>query len=206
VKKIFLLSITVLFVYGYEDLGVIGKTYPIKEKSIKEQIIQGIKKLDRNKIKNEYLASIEKMFTAEVSLPASKKDSKREYKDEVEVEFDIVDPRDPNRILYHKGDMIPSVLPDNVVLNMCFVDAKNEAIAKEVIKEFGECDYLIANRDIRQMTYLHQYRVFPMGQPYINRFRIKKLPVKLTMYKDKILETYLSIPRIINKLNKGRGQ
>lgn len=201
-KKLFLLPLATALLFGYEDLGVIGKTYPIKEKSIKEQIIEGVKKLDKEKMKRDYIASIESAFTAKVSLPASKTDSKKEYRDEVIVEFDIKDPNDSSRVLFYKGELMPSNLPDGQILHMCFVDAKNEALAKVVIKEFGECDYLIANRDIRRMDYMRGNRVFPMGEPYINRFKVSKLPVKLTMYKDKILKTYLSVPRLIEEIKE----
>lgn len=202
-KKLFLLTLGTALLFGYEDLGVIGKTYHIEEKSIKEQILEGVRNLNKKKITRDYIASINNAFTSQVNLPSSKRDQKKEYRDEVEVEFDIIDPSDPNRILHHKGDIIASTLPVKQVLNMCFVDAKNEAIAKEVIKEFGQCDYLIANRDIRRMNYIKGFRIFPMGQAYINRFNISKLPVKLTMYGDKILKTHLSVPRILEKL-KGR--
>jgi hypothetical protein len=188
---------------AHEDLGVHGELYEIREENIKSFIQRRVAEIDKSEIKRSYENALEKAFIAAYDLPVSKVDSSETYKDRVVAQADVYAPNDPDRIIYRKGESVVSRLPDGVVLKMCFVDAKNEAIAQKVIQEFGECDYLIANRDIRKMPYLEKNRVFPMSEPYLRRFKIQKLPVKLTMQSDTITKEHLSIVRIIEELKEG---
>lgn len=184
---------------AYVDLGVQGKTYEIKEKNIKTLLIDGVRKLDKEDLKKRYLRSIDKAFNAKVSLPTSLEDKTLTYIDEVVVGYDVPDPANPGRILYHKGERIKSALPDGAVLNMCFIDAANIDIAKEAVEEFGRCDYLIANRDIRKVNFTGDNLVFPMGMAYVHRFNIDKLPVKLVMKGAQITKIYLNTARLARK-------
>ena len=188
--------------YAYDDMGIQGELYPIKEENIKTLVEKRISELDGGELKETYLRTIEKAFAPSFSLPASKKDSTATYIDKVAAASDVYDPNDPNKLLFRKGDYVVSSLPEDVVLHMCFIDAKHEDVTKKVIEEFGKCDYLVANRDIRTMTYLKGNRVFPMSEPYLNRFDIKHLPVKLTMQRDTITKQHLNVVRIMEELKE----
>ena len=186
------------------DLGVQGKTYSIQEKSIKEQILEGVRNLDKEALRKSSLKSIDNAFTSTISLPSSKSDSNRTYVDYVIATYDVPDPNNPGAILYRKGGMIASAIPGGATLNMCFIDGADRELAIEVVEEFGKCDYLVANEDIRKIDYLGSNLVFPMGKTYIERFGIKKLPVKLVMFGDKITKVCLNMKRIAKELEEKR--
>jgi len=200
--KLFLSLLLPVVMFGVVDLGIQGKTYNIQEKSIKELILEGVENLDKEDLRKQYLKSIDSAFTSTIGLPASKSDSKRTYTDYVIATYDVPDPNNPGTILYEQGDAIPSIIPRGTTLNMCFIDGTDKELAAEVAKEFGKCDYLVSNQDIRTIDYLGNNLVFPMGKTYIRRFGIKKLPVKLVMFSDKITKIHLDMKRIAKKLRE----
>ncbi|HIE59714.1 MAG TPA: hypothetical protein EYP82_07285 [Hydrogenothermaceae bacterium] len=200
IRKSLLPLLLPVVMFAVTDLGIQGKTYDIQEKSIKELILEGVEKLDKEELKKKYLQSIDNAFTSTVRLPASNSDSKRTYVDYVVATYDVPDPNNPGEILYRKGERIASAIPEGVTLNMCFIDGNDREFAVEVVKEFGKCDYLVANEDIRKVDYLGSNLVFPMGRGYIKRFGIKKLPAKLIMFEDKITKIHLDMKRIAKEI------
>ncbi len=201
-RKILMPLLLPVAMFGVTDLGIQGKTYNIQEKSIKELILEGVEKLDKKALKNKYLLSIDNAFTSAISLPVSNSDSKRTYVDYVIATYDVPDPNNPGAILYEKGDSIASSIPEGATLNMCFIDGSDRELAEEVAEEFGKCDYLVANQDIRKIDYLGDNLVFPMGKTYIGRFGITKLPVKLVMFSDKITKIHLDMKRVAKELRE----
>lgn len=200
-KKLLILFFSIVPILGYWDLGVIGKTYPIEETNIRKQIYDGLKKISPEQMKRDYLRSVNNAFTFKTNLPASKRDSSLDYQDITTVKFDIPNPNKPGYLLYKKGDKFISNI-GNQIKFLCFIDASNTAIAKEVSREFGKCDYMVANADIRKMDYLGNNNIFPMTQAFIERFKIGQLPVRVIMYRDRISHQYLSVPRIIENLKR----
>jgi len=194
-KHWFFLLLLSLPLFGYTDLGIHGHTYEIKEQNIKELIERRLLKLDRNKLKQDYLNAIEKAFTSEISLPPAMRDYTVRYQDFVIASYDVPDPAHPNNILYPKGSKIVSSLPEGAVLKMCFVDGSDMDLLHEVHEEFGECDYLVTKADIRKLSFLGN-SIYPMNIAYVRRFKIDKLPVRLVMQKDTIEKTYLNIGRL----------
>jgi len=186
--------------YAALDFGKQGKTYPIKEMSIKKQIQEGIEKLDKEELKKKYFDAIDKSFKTTVTLSTSDKDFESTFVDYILASYDIPDPNKPGQILYKKGDKIISVIPKGKTLQMCFIDGTDNTLAIEVAKEFGKCDYLVANKDIRTINYLEGNLVFPMGKAYIERFGIDVLPTKLIMNEDKITKIVLDMNRIKKKV------
>jgi hypothetical protein len=184
-------------------LGILGKQYEIKEENIKKLITKRVSLLNKDHIKKEFLTSLESAFNSSISLPSSKKDTTEEYVDLVEAQFDIYSPSNPNKLLYKKGDSIISRLPIGSELNLCFIDGSNEALAKAISLEFGDCDYLVTKKDIRKITYLEGHKVFPMSLPYISRFNVSTLPVKITMREDKIIKKHLNVTRILEQIKRG---
>jgi hypothetical protein len=190
--------------FGYTDLGIHGHTYEIKEQNIKELIEERLSKLDRNKLKQEYLNAIEKAFTSEISLPPSIKDHSVRYQDFVIASYDVPDPAHPNNILYPKGSKIVSSLPEGAVLKMCFVDGSDMDVLHEVYEEFRECDYMVTKADIRKLSFLGS-SVYPMNIAYVQRFKIDKLPVKLVMQKDTVEKIYLNVNRLKKEVQEKKN-
>jgi hypothetical protein len=203
-KIFFALSFTMFTtLFSFEDLGVLGKQYKIEEENIKNLIAKKVALIDGKELQKEYLSSIEAAFSSTISLPSSKKDKTTETLDYVVAEFDIFSPSDPTKIVYKKGDKLLSSLPPGNELNLCFIDASNESLAKAVVLEFGVCDYLITNKDIRKISYLQGQKVFPMALSYVSRFGVDVLPTKITMVGDKIIKKQLNVVRLLEKLKRG---
>jgi len=203
-RSLLVLFVVASIVSGHEDLGSIGPTYPIKERSIKKEILEGLKNLDVGRIKNEMKRSIEESFTSTIKLQESYEDKNTTKKDFIIAAYDIPDPSMPGRVLYPKGSQIPSVLPKGAKLELCFLDASDDNLTKKIINEFGSCDYMVSNRDVRHIDLLKEYRVYPMNQSYVYRFGIKKIPVKLTMYDDLIEMQTLNVGRLLDEIKKER--
>lgn len=199
-KIIFFLLITVFVSHGYVDIGVYGREYNIEEKNIRKDLYDRLKKLDTNKIKNDFALSLNNAFIFKSSLIVSKIDKTFDNRDEVIVPFDVPNPLVFGTLKYKAGDKIyPNI--GNKLAFLCFVDGGDELLLKETIREFGKCDYMIANRDIRTIPYLtNNYNTFPMTKAYIDRFKVKAFPVRVILYQDRIAHQYLSVPRMIEKI------
>ena len=200
-KKFLFFTLFICSLNAFDDLGVVGNLYEVNEKNIKQTILENVKQLDKEKIARELQNSFEKAFLVHSDLPASKLDTVKHYKDFVSVPFDVINPESPNELFYKKGDTIRSDI-GNRQASLCFVDGKNPILAKEIVNEFGKCDYMFANVDIRTIDYAKGYNIFPMHQEYVDRFKIEKLPVKLNMKNDTIEAIYLSVPRLIEQIHK----
>jgi len=190
---------------AYVDLGVMGNSYPIKETNIKTEIKNRIRNLNKAELKRQILKSIEDSFASYISLPSSQNDRYyKPYVDFIIVDRNIVDPRNPSKFLYVAGQRLVSKLPRGKILNTCFIDGSNPVLAKAIVKEFGDCDYFIANIDIRKVNYIPENKKYPMNMNYVKRFKVDKYPTMITMSEEYIYKKELSVPRILEKIKNGR--
>ena len=188
-----------------KDFGEIATSYPIAEKSIVESFEKGIKEINSTEIKNQLLDSFEKLIIPTFSLPSSTKEETFTKEDIVYLDHDILTPL--GTVQYKKGMKLNTTLPRGYKENLCFLDAKHEAVVPLIVEEFKSCTYIVTNRDIREMATLinKQYKVgmvYPMQGKFIKRFNITKLPVKITLYENKIEYHYLNMVELIEKAKK----
>ncbi|PAF46317.1 hypothetical protein BKH46_07990 [Helicobacter sp. 12S02634-8] len=76
-KKLMLFLMFSGFLLAWEDLGVIGETYEIKEPDFFDEIAKNYQKLDKEKFKKELVDSIKEALVGHVPLPFCQKDTVR---------------------------------------------------------------------------------------------------------------------------------
>ena len=173
------------------NFGNYGNQYDIKEQNGNDLIQDAIKKFDTKELEILLKREVEKAFKSSLNIPASQMKTRIKKLDLVKARWDITSPVD-GTVLFRKGDLIPSYLPVNIELNLCFLDAnESEKITKYTIEKFGKCIYVVNNMDSRKFTKKYNVESYPMTTiniEYIKRFNIEYLPTKITK-KDKFITT-----------------
>ena len=185
------------------DFGEIATSYPIHEKSIIDTFNEGVSELNSTKIKNQVVDSVEKLINPTYNLPQSTKEEKFTKEDKAYLEHDIFSPL--GTVQYKKGMPLDTSLPKGYKENLCFLDAKDMDIVSLIVKKFKSCTYLITNNDISKVANKinKTYKVgmvYPIQGKFIKRFNITKLPVKITLYDNKIDYHYLNMIELKEQL------
>lgn len=150
-KKISLLLFLILTnLYCYEDLGIYGLTYDIKEKSLIDEIEQRYEKnkneIEKN-IKKKYLSS----FITRSPIPNCKKSEQRYYTPIKVLSKDVIMPIS-NKVIHKKGEF--NILKENSIFfnkRLLFINADDPiqiALAKEL--KYG-ADIYVVNGDIHKL-------------------------------------------------------
>jgi hypothetical protein len=203
-KKILLL--TPLLLFSFEDLGIQGKLYNIKEQSLKA-MFKPIFEKNKDKIKPMIIKAYNKAFTKYSTLPKSTKDTNITTIDYSIVPYDIINPYNHNQILYKKGTLMTVPLPKGIKQSFCVLDGSwNKKIVDEVLKECGKCSfYLVSNVDIRKFVKKYKLReVYPYSKNLAQRFGVTSLPNKVILFdKYRTNQTYnfYRIKKEVEKMN-----
>lgn len=184
------------------DFGEQGVLFDIEEENGMDLIDRKIKDLNTTKITNELIASIDGHFYPKTKFKESSIQKSEESEDLVLLDRDIVDP--DGRILYKKGDSIPSIIPVGQKIEICFINgADDEKVLKEVLAAFGNCTYMVANADARVFKEKYKVQAFPINtqnEIYLNRFKVEALPTKITKIKNMLKKETLNIIEIKNRI------
>lgn len=188
------------------DLGQYGNTYPVKEKSFKLSIHEGLQDINVSKLREEMLASIEEQFRAKYLLPLSDKREDYIKQNTYIVPFDILAPG--GGVAYRKGQIIHPSVPSGMEQNICFVDARYKEILPFVAKEFGKCIYMIANNNLdgkypALLSNSIDGKIYPVTDRYVKRFGIKFFPTKIKLIGSEIHYTVLNFKKMIKEYQMG---
>jgi len=182
------------------DFGTHGETYPIAEENGNEMIQKKVKELNATKITNMYQKEYVSLKTSHVNLPNSLVDSNKTYRDMVKARWDIKD--DNGKVIYAKGELIPSKLPYGQSVEICFINGNlQKKILQKIISEFGrKCIYMVNNYNFEKFSKEYSLSaVYPMGGQnleYVKRFNIKQLPTKIFKKGEYITKTTLSVKKL----------
>lgn len=187
------------------DLGTYANTYPIKEKSFKVSIEEGIKDLNTTEIKETFVAGFDALLDAKSLIPLSQEEEHYIKDNTYMVPFDMLDP--DGSTVYHKGEVIHPKMPRGQEIKLCFIDASNKDIVPLITKEFGKCIYFIANNRIDGIfplieKYSADGRIYPISERYTRRFNIVKLPTSVRLYEDKIEYKTLNHKKLLLELGR----
>ncbi|MFL1706575.1 hypothetical protein ACHJH3_06165 [Campylobacter sp. MOP7] len=173
----------------FMDLGIQGKTYDIQEEDfIKildkdlQEYEKSITKGDIAKIVEEQVASAANKTT---SLPLCQEDKALEAQpDYAVVPTDIRNPL--GRLVYKKGDKILSTMPDNIKMDICYINFINYVAGinqLESMSQFNQkCLFLVANTDVRPLREKYpSFDIYPTSEFQEQRFDIKCYPSVLRL-------------------------
>jgi len=188
------------------DVGTYANTYPIKEKSFKLSIQEGIAELNITELKNSILSSVETFVSAKYNLPLSDKEEHYIKQNTYTVPFNIFSP--DGTVAYTEGETVISSVPKGVEMNLCFVDARYPELLPAISKEFGKCIYFIANNRLDKnypdlISHSTDGRIYPVSERYIKRFSIETFPTKVKLYEDKMEYKVLNMKKMLKKFQMG---
>jgi len=178
----------------YYDFGTNGKTYPILEKDILEEIRDGLAnlKLDKVKIKADLIKAVEKMANYKTELPLCL--SGVDYNEEEDVSYLHSDMRDrKGKLLKKSGSPITVPLPPGTDFSLCFISGKNYVSGLNQIMALGKaskmtkkCMYLVSDRDVRDYRKsFPKLDIYPSSKAQEDRFKVKCYPSKVDLYNTK---------------------
>jgi hypothetical protein len=184
------------------NLGIVANTYPVKEKSIKASIREGIADLNVTKLKKELKDNIEKMIRAEYALPMSMSEEHYTRKNIYVVPTDIMGPG--GKIVYKKGERMTVSMPGATKMSLCFVDARYPALLPLIARRFGKCIYMIANNRLdgdypSLLQNSADGRLYPVTDLYVKRFGIRAFPTKIQLHDSKIDYTILNMKKMMKE-------
>jgi len=190
------------------DLGTYANTYPIKEKSFKVSIEEGIKDLNTTKIKETFIAELNTLLEAKSTLHLSQEEKHFVRDNTYIVPFDMFAP--DGSIVYRRGEVIRPKMPKGQEISLCFIEASNKDIVPLITKEFGKCIYFIANNRIDKVfplikKYSADGSIYPISEKYTRRFNITELPTKIRLYDDKIEYKILNYKRLLKELGREKS-
>lgn len=187
------------------DLGTYANTYPIKEKSFKVSIEEGIKDLNTTEIKETFIAGFNTLLEAKSTLHLSQEEKHYIRDNTYRVPFDMLGP--DGSTVYRRGEIINPKMPTGQEIKLCFIDASNKDIVPLITKEFGKCIYFVANNRIDEIfplikNYSTDGRIYPINERYTKRFNITELPTSVLLYEDKIEYETLNYKKLLQELGR----
>lgn len=187
------------------DLGTYANTYPVKEKSFKVSIEEGIRDLNTTEIKETFIAEFNTLLEAKSTLRLSEEEKHYVRDNTYIVPFDMIGP--DGSITYRRGEVIRPVMPKGQEIKLCFIDASNKDIIPLIMKKFGKCIYFVANNRIDEVfpiikNYSADGRIYPISERYTKRFNITELPTSVLLYEDKIEYKTLNYKKLLRELGR----
>ena len=172
---------------AYIDLGTYGSQYIVREKNIKTQIEDSLKK-HKDDIKKLAKKAFESGLIYKKVLPFSKKEAI------FNEEFSLINPSTGR--IFHASE-----IPYNVQDNICVISYQSDEILKEIIKHFGNnCRYVFLNVDIRKITKNDKFskiNVFVGNSTLLKMFNIDSTPLKISIHGNKMKYHYLNYNKIL---------
>jgi len=188
-RLFFIIAISSLALFSYEDLGRYGPTYDIAEQNIKKVI-------QRNLVekKDEIQGMAEKAYRSgliyNIDLSYSDKD------ETLQSELILNNPNKNSTQQSIAAKDIPYKINDS----MCIVSFESFAILDEVIEDYGiDCRYVFLNISIDKISRMKKYskmKKFIGNDMLFNIFDIDKTPLKITLIDKKMKFEYLDYKRI----------
>jgi len=177
----------------YYDFGVIGKTYPIEERNIMDEIKEEFKNFKLTK--EDFRKAAEKaiaekaFYKSELPLCSIGKSYPEEI-DSSTLKENMYSPY--GKIIRKKGDLITVPLPKGAEFSLCFISGKNYINGLNQINYLehkereGKCLYLISDRDIRDYRKAFpELDIYTSSKVQEDRFNIKCYPSEVNLYKEK---------------------
>lgn len=121
-----LLSLSIFKLFAYEDLGIHGETYPIKEKNFKILLYEKYNQLNLTDIEKKVKVNATSSFKIKTNIETCKKTQVRTYYPTVKLDQDLKLPF-ANTIQKEKGTY--NILKEQKVFfpyNIIFIDADDE--------------------------------------------------------------------------------
>jgi hypothetical protein len=184
------------------NLGIVANTYPVKEKSIKVSIKEGVADLNVTKLKKDIRGSVEELIKAKYALPMSMSEEHYTRQNIYTVPMNIVGPE--GKVVYKKGERMSVPMPGATEMSLCFVDARYPKLLPLIADRFGKCIYMIANNrlDGSYPSLLRNSidgRLYPVTDLYVKRFGIKVFPTKIRLHGSKIDYMILNMKKMMKE-------
>jgi len=192
---------------NYIDFGIAGKLYDIKEKNFlveyENEKHKLIKYLSRDYIKKQLMKTIKKISNFQTNKPLCIRDQKiGPLVDYVKVPTNIVNPL--GRIIFKKGEKIPSKIPNGKTLDLCFINGNGNKITtiNEINffkKQNPNCVFLVSDYNVMKLRDMFpSLEIYPSSQKQEERFELKCYPVHIHFYNDKKIYYYYNYNRFKN--------
>jgi hypothetical protein len=111
---------------AYEDLGVYGEMYEIKEKDFRQLLKEKWEKTDKEEIKSKLQKSVFDSLTITSSIPTCSSSQQREFNPTIELKADLIMPYTDN-VIKEKGTYnILKELNINFPYSVIFINADDE--------------------------------------------------------------------------------
>lgn len=166
----------------YIDFGIQGVLYDIQEVNGNDMFNEGIKDINITQVNSLLSRQVEAAFISNISLPDSSLKSEIKKKDLVPARWDVIGL--DGTIMAKKGDLILSKIPKGMSFSLCFINGDNpKEIVDYVVKEFGNCIYMVNNIDSRLFNEIYSYETYPISnqvKEYLDRYKVTKFPTKIT--------------------------
>lgn len=189
-SKVLLISIlSSTYLFSFQDLGIYGGLYDVKEvnmkKAIKAELVKKMPEIEK-KAKEAFASGL----IYKIDIPFSQKN------ETLTKEF-ALKLKDKNGIeRTFKGDDSPYKIHDS----LCIVNFQGYDLLDEVINSFGEkCRYVFLNVDIRKISKKKKYanlNKFIGNDRLFSMMPIKATPVKITLSNSSIVYKYLDYRKI----------
>lgn len=165
-----------------KELGVIGATYPIKERSGTDVLRERAAEVDWTTMFNEAgQRALKQRPTDQMDLPRVKTASKRIVDMSYTLEYDVPDFRDPSKIQYPRGyrfnplDYMPQLNQTFVFIN-AGDKRQMQWFMKSSYAQDDAVNLLITGGDLATTMKVAKVKVFYAGGLLLNRFGIRAVP------------------------------
>ena len=203
-KKGVMLFMGTSMLLAYHDFGVAAETYDIKERSLQEEY--NASHIDKKAIHTSYEKALNASFTGESTLPKSYEDKNVTFTDYSVLSHDVYNY--DGTILKRKGEKVSVPLPKGIIYHLCYIDAnEKKEVLELIIKEFGACSYIVANKDIRKLpSFFTSSKVeglYPFTGNNVRlgiQFKLTSFPTKFTLFEDKVTKSILNVERLYKEL------
>lgn len=187
-KTIFLTLIFFSISNALVDLGKIGPVYEIKERDLKEEIIEKIANINIKDVRKILSKSVDKAANIQSKLAGCVQDNKWSINNVSYISRDYysID----GKLLFKKGDSYVQNYP--VAASACVVNGASIEFSKKSLRKLlkiGKCDkIMVANADFRilQREMPNSGKFYPFNQELSDIMKVKCLPTRSEMYKSKI--------------------
>ena len=189
----------------YTDFGTHGTLYNIQETNGNDMLAKGIKDINITKVNKLLAKQVEDAFVSNISLPDSTVNSEIRKKDFVPARWDVIGLN--GTIMAKKGDLILSEIPKGMTFSLCFINGDNpREIIDYVVKEFGNCIYMVNKIDSRIFNKRYRYETYPISnqvKEYLTRYNVTKFPTKITKKSSYLYTKTLNIVELKRILRNG---
>ncbi len=189
----------------YIDFGIHGILYDIQEVNGNDLIAKAIKDINITQVNNLLSRQVEAAFISNISLPDSSVKNELKKKDLVPARWDVIGL--DGIIMAKKGDLILSEIPKGMSFSLCFINGDDpKEIVDYVVKEFGNCIYMVNNIDSRLFNDLYKYETYPISnqvKEYLARYGVTKFPTKITKKSSFLYTKTLNIVELKRILRNG---